>query len=568
MNEQAENPGERTVSVPRAQLPNAIQAAAHADLADAQGRYRIKSIAGRGGMGQVMIVEDTVLERILAMKILGDRFKEDPAILRTFFDEARITAQLQHPNIIPVHDLGEIASSGQPFYTMKLIDGVSLGDIIAKLKVKDPEVMAKYPQGALLTIFRKVCDAIAYAHSRGIIHRDIKPANIMIGPFGEVLVLDWGLAKKADAAAAPMGRVHDFHAGDGDAQMTMEGTIKGSLAYISPEQAMGDISKIDRQTDVFLLGATLYHLLALQPPYPQKTLDEILGKAEKGDFMHPQDTPSGHNIPNALASIVLRAMAPIKADRFKSVAEFIACLDSYLSGRNLSTLRKLRRGEVLIRDGEYGDETYIVVSGRIEVSREVDGRPTTLDFCGRGAVLGELATLTHDQRNATAVAVEPSEVMAINRQIMFDELRKLPPWLERIVLSMARKVSGMNERIHPLLVGSAAAAVIKQFDLLLKVAREPVHRDRLYSEAAENIAIPLDKSIEIGIILEEESILHADGSRRISTVWPDALQQLLSYSRRQQRIAKGLAPSSGKEEFFEIAKVPALEGAWKRLEKL
>ena len=157
-------------------------------------RYERGKLVGRGGMGAVIAVEDRYLKRKVAMKLLRDNSFMDPSTVLRFLEEAQITGQLQHPGIIPIHDIGK-DDEGHPFYTMKLLDGQTLHAVLGKLRAGDADTEHDWPLGRRLNVFQRICEAMAYAHSRGVIHRDLKPENIIVGEFGEVQVLDWGLAK-------------------------------------------------------------------------------------------------------------------------------------------------------------------------------------------------------------------------------------------------------------------------------------------------------------------------------------------------------------------------------------
>jgi eukaryotic-like serine/threonine-protein kinase len=202
-----------------------------------------KEIA-RGGMGAVLEARESATRRTVAMKVmLRDG---DPKSTLRFIEEAQVTAQLEHPNIVPVYDLS-VDDAGQPFYTMKMVAGITLKKVLELIKEGRPETIAKYSLGTLLTIFQKICDALAFAHSKGVIHRDLKPANIMLGRFGEVMVMDWGLAKvlgskrtvqTSDGSVAES--VASARQDEDEVFSTMAGSVMGTPHYMSPEQARGE----------------------------------------------------------------------------------------------------------------------------------------------------------------------------------------------------------------------------------------------------------------------------------------------------------------------------------------
>ncbi|MCA8917985.1 MAG: tetratricopeptide repeat protein [Planctomycetes bacterium] len=331
-------------------------------------KYEPERELGRGGMGVVLSVRDNDLRREVAMKVVrSDRAKRGSAAgdvaLRRFIEEAQITGQLEHPNIVPVHELGADAQ-GRIYFTMKLVRGKPLSVIIRELRRGDATTEAEYSLDRLLQIFMKVCDALSFAHAHNVVHRDLKPENIMIGRFGEVMVMDWGLARLLDQPEhgfdnavnsietdSHMRKVEDSAAGASSvpSALSMEGTVAGTPAYMAPEQALGEISRIDQQTDVFALGAILYEILVLRPPYTAKGGTNVIEQAARGELTDPFERVAGDEqlrerlvrlpggkIPPELAAVAMHALAKRKEDRYATVRSMKDDVENYIAGRPVS----------------------------------------------------------------------------------------------------------------------------------------------------------------------------------------------------------------------------------------
>lgn len=295
-----------------------------------QEKYKFRKSIGHGGMKVVIQVKDRDTTRDIAMAILPDAQSRPKRDILRFVEEARITASLEHPNIVPVHDIG-VDQHGSPYFTMKLIKGENLASVIRKLHDGDPEYLENYTLDKLLLIYIKICNGVAFAHSKGVLHLDLKPENVQLGDFGEVIIMDWGLAKvitekEADETASPET---DFPILEND---TRDGVRKGTPGYMAPEQAAGKNSEKDFRTDVYSLGAILYSMLTYRNPLRGKTLKEMLGETVNGMIVPPSKRAPERLIPSGLEAVVLKAMAVRPSDRYRGAKELRNDVLAFLSG--------------------------------------------------------------------------------------------------------------------------------------------------------------------------------------------------------------------------------------------
>jgi serine/threonine protein kinase len=301
------------------------------------GRFRLLRPHAQGGLGRIFVAVDEELGREVAVKEIRPEHADDPASRARFLMEAEVTGAMEHPGLVPVYALGR-HPDGRPYYAMRLVRGESLKDAIARLHAGRAAERAQgrepAPLGlALRPLLRRlldVCDAVEYAHSRGVIHRDLKPANIMLGPFGETLVVDWGLAKPlgraGEAVAAAEGPVQPS---SGDTHETLPGRAVGTPAYMSPEQAAGDAARLGGPSDVYSLGATLYCLLTGRSPFGESDVEAVLRRVQLGQFPAPRSIRP--EVPGALEAVCLKAMRLDPADRYPTPRAFADDLERWLA---------------------------------------------------------------------------------------------------------------------------------------------------------------------------------------------------------------------------------------------
>jgi eukaryotic-like serine/threonine-protein kinase len=296
------------------------------------GRYVAQAFHAAGGLGIVYRARDEELNRPVALKCLKTAALADSPVGRRFLLEAEVTSRLEHPGIAPVHGRGQTAD-GRPFYAMRFVEGETLQD--AARRFHGPNTLSTGERNVqlrhLLGAFVGVCQTVAYAHSRGVIHRDLKPSNIMVGPFGEVLVLDWGLARSVSTADSEETRDtrHEtdssvvshlasrvLNSDNTPSDVTVEGRAKGSPAFMSPEQARGDWDRVGPASDIYSLGSTLYYLLAGRVPYDRRTGIDVLAQVQTGQFSPPREISA--DVPPALDAVCRKAMAFAPADRYET----------------------------------------------------------------------------------------------------------------------------------------------------------------------------------------------------------------------------------------------------------
>lgn len=303
-------------------------------------RYRAIRSHAKGGCGEVFVAKDQELNRDVALKEIQPRYSDNEEFQSRFVFEAEVTGGLEHPGIVPVYGLGKYPD-GRPFYAMRFIKGDSLADAITQFHaatMTESERSLKLRQ--LLNRFIDVCQAVGYAHSRGIVHRDLKPANIMLGEFGETLVVDWGVAKvvgRNEAANPSVDQQSLRPTLANSLNPTLVGSAVGTPAYMPPEQALGDLDQLGPHSDIYSLGATLYCLVAGQDPFTGKhDVSEVLNKVKNGDFKSPRSIDG--TIPTELNAICLKAMQKSPSDRYPTAGKFAEDIERFLADEAVTAM--------------------------------------------------------------------------------------------------------------------------------------------------------------------------------------------------------------------------------------
>jgi len=313
------------------------------DRDEPAGRYEIHGEIARGGVGVILKGRDADLGREIAMKVLQERHAENAALVQRFVEEAQIAGQLQHPGILPVYELG-LQPDRRPYFTMKLVKGRTLAALLGD------RADAADDRARLLSIFEHICQTIAYAHSRGVIHRDLKPSNVMVGAFGEVQVVDWGLAKVLAAGGATDDRRHERPPQDTEirtartdepGRRSLAGSVMGTPAYIAPEQARGETDRLDERTDVFALGGVLCEILSGLPPFTGDA-DAMLDAAAAGRLGPAYARLDASNAEPELIALARACLAPEPADRPASAQAVAQSMSDHIA----SVERRARDAEI------------------------------------------------------------------------------------------------------------------------------------------------------------------------------------------------------------------------------
>ena len=291
-----------------------------ARLVEISPRFEVQGEIARGAMGRILSAWDQHLGRSVAIKVLRRTSPRDLDLVR-FLEEAQVTGQLEHPSIMPVHELGRLGDSVA--FVMRRVEGRSLKSVIASLQRREADATRQFGRTRLVNIFHQLCLAVAFAHTRGVVHRDLKPSNVMVGDFGEVILLDWGLCKIVSAQTRSTRSTSERW-------RTVHGQIIGTPAYMAPEQAMGQIDQVDSSTDVYGLGAILYHLLTLHPPFAGRTNREIVKRVLSETVVSPRERAPEQEIAHELAAICVRCLQRDQADRFPDGRAVADAIERYI----------------------------------------------------------------------------------------------------------------------------------------------------------------------------------------------------------------------------------------------
>lgn len=380
----------------------------------------LRSLIGKGGTGRVFLAYEPSLDREVAVKEMGEEFASQEAFRSAFVYEARTTARLHHPGIVPIHAL-TTGSNGQLAFSMQVLKGKSLYAWMMQpeLPVGSQE---RIEQG--IEILLKVCDTLAYAHSREVLHCDLKPDNVMVGDFGAVHLMDWGSARPFE---------HE-----------VKDEMSGTPAYMSPEQARNE--RLDVRSDVFGLGAMLYELVSGNLPYGTLRPEVSLLRAVDGNVVDIREAMAGRSLSPRLAKIVMRATAPALANRYPTVMELRQDLHHFLLGGFHLPRSHIKAGTLIVSEGDGGDSAFVLLAGRCEAFRKADPPGTPPRILSPGEIFGELALLLGGRRTASVRAVEDCVVLVLDREIL-ESSGAMEGWAAALLRTLARRFRELEQRM-------------------------------------------------------------------------------------------------------------------------
>jgi eukaryotic-like serine/threonine-protein kinase len=406
---------------------------------EAEDRFRVLGRIGAGGMGAVYRVRDRNLLREAAMKVLNPALTTRPKYLQRFLGEAQIQAQLDHPNILPVHELA-IDREGTSYFTMRFVKGRTLAAWIRD------SLSARTLSQALhdmLSAFVKICDAVAFAHSRGVIHCDIKPDNIIVEDFGAVYLMDWGLARligKTEAGKSAVGVSPEVWAA------VSSGGVVGTPAFMAPEQARGQTDRLDERTDVYGLGAVLHAIVTGRAPHAAADAEAVVAHAKAGQVEVPREGPDELPLPLGIRAVLERALAVDPASRYVNPLDLKRDVERFLRGGLAFPVRTFAAGENIVTEGQAGDAAFVIEEGLCVAYKTVRGQRWQLREMGPGAVFGETAVLSPGTRTATVEARTPVVVRVVTRAAL-EEGVGLGSCFGAFVVALAERFRELDSRL-------------------------------------------------------------------------------------------------------------------------
>jgi CRP-like cAMP-binding protein len=416
----------------------------------AKERYHYLSKVGEGGFSAVGSYYDARLNRLVALKEPKDANASDDALTR-FINESKLLGYLDHPGVMPVFD-SFLHENRRPCYTMKLCQGLTLSNLLAAYEGSNRGPM---PLQRALAIFTKLSESLAYAHDKGVLHLDVKPDNIMVGTYGEVMLLDWGSAKlfKSDEFYKYL-KAHMHHTELARFENERQLNPVCSPAYMSPEQTEVGRDKLTCSSDVFSAGIVFYQMLTSRHPFPAQRPRELMEQIRSLEPTAPHVV--NHDIPGMLSQICLRMLRKEPADRYQDFHGVLQDLSSYRGVGEGFPIRECADGEVIFNEGDSGDFAFMVLSGEVEILKHVGrSEPKVIATLGIGDIAGELAIISELPRTAGARALGSTRIRILSKADIHTEMEKLSPWVSKMIRGLSDRFIELRDRLLELESGGA-----------------------------------------------------------------------------------------------------------------
>ncbi|MDF1658455.1 MAG: protein kinase [Verrucomicrobiales bacterium] len=408
-------------------------------------RYHKAADIGEGGLSKVVSSFDSCLNRVVAMKELREEFLPDPDFLNAFITEAKMISYLDHPGVVTVYD-SYFTENQQLRYTMQLVDGQTLLDFLGHHM--QPEVVNENYLFDVLNIFTKLCETIAYVHDKGVIHLDLKPENIMLGHYGEVMIMDWGNAHLYDDSLyADYVRTYLKDGSEADTKLESGDAIVGTPLYMSPEQTLSR-NDLGPTSDIYSLGVLVYELLTGQRPFAAPEVDDIVEKVRT--LVPPPVHELNPDIPLRLSHIIQKMMQKAPEDRQQSAHELLNDIQAAQTSGQAFPEWEIAAGCLIFEEGDPGDFTIRIKTGRVEISKQDEGSKKVLAELGPGDVLGELSVFSNIPRTATAITLEDTVVYLMRSGEVNAELDKLSPWVSQMINALSNRFDALNKKVMEL----------------------------------------------------------------------------------------------------------------------
>jgi len=393
-------------------------------------RYLVEKKLGEGALGEVNLEFDTFLHRHVAVKHLKKKFRSDAYQVQMFLNEAKLVSFLNHRGIITTYDLF-VQKGGGPGYAMGLVEGQPLEELLGSL-----------PFSRLVQIFTKICETMAYAHSRGVAHLDLKPENVMAGRYGEVVIVDWGIARifddrpyKAYVGATPTEDSSLFFA------ESAQGC--GTPLYMSPEHITLSRDQLGAQADIWSLGVLFFRMCTGRFPFMAKNPADLFQLIQYRSA--PSAAAFNPQLPVAYSDIIRKMLHIDPRVRYQKCSEILADLEQVHQSGQAFEKYSFGFGQDIFRQGDRGDYAFTIISGTVQILREFNGQQKVLATLGVGEIVGELALFTAQPRTATArVCSKQATIAIMHRQQVEAELHKLAPWVPRMITTLSDRFNKVN----------------------------------------------------------------------------------------------------------------------------